>query len=67
MVFRVLMIITAKFNLEIVQMDAVNAFMNCTLDEVMYMRHPPGFKNGKGNTVLQLRKTLYKLRQSPLL
>ncbi len=52
MVFRMLIVITAKFNLETVQMDAVNVFVNYILDEVVYMRHPPGFENGKGNTVL---------------
>ena len=57
--------ITAKFDLETIQMDAVNAFVNCTLDEVVYMRQPPGFETG--NRVLRLRKALYGLRRSPLL
>jgi hypothetical protein len=46
--FRTLMGITAKFDLETVQIDAVNAFVHCDLDEVVYMRMPPGFiKPGK--------------------
>src|SRR6266487_639171 len=65
MAFRALMGITAKFDLETIQMDAVNAFVNCQLDEVVYMRQPPGFETG--NTVLRLRKALYGLRRSPLL
>jgi transposase InsO family protein len=63
--FRTLMAITAKFDLETIQMDAVNAFVHCDLDEVVYMKLPPGFtKTGK---VLRLRKALYGLRRSPLL
>ena len=66
MAFRALMAITAKFDLETVQMDVVNAFVNSHLDEVVYMRQPPGFEKDKG-TVLRLRKALYGLRRSPLL
>ena len=64
MAFRALMTITAKFDLETVQMDVVNTFINSHLDEVIYMKQPPGFKKDKGNTVLHLRKTLYELRKS---
>src|SRR5436190_13013591 len=66
MAFRALMAITAKFDLETVQMDVVNAFVSSHLDEVVYMRQPPGFEKDKG-TVLRLRKALYGLRRSPLL
>ncbi len=40
--FRALMAITARFDLETRQLDAVNAFVNAHLDEVVFMRHPPG-------------------------
>jgi hypothetical protein len=62
MAFRALMAIMAKFDLETVQMDAVNAFVNCDLDEVVYMRPPPGFDTSNGKKVLRLRKALYGLR-----
>ena len=63
--FRTLMAMTAHFDLETHQLDAVNAFVNCDLDESVYMRLPPGFdKPGK---VLLLQKALYGLRRSPLL
>ena len=63
--FRTLMAITTKFDLETTQMDAVNAFVHCDLDEVVYMKMPPGYtKQGK---VLRLQKALYGLRRSPLL
>ena len=61
------MAVTAKFDLETIQMDAVNAFVHCDLDEVVYMRMPPGFNQGKNDKVLRLRKALYGLRRSPLL
>ncbi|KID83900.1 polyprotein [Metarhizium guizhouense ARSEF 977] len=37
MSFRALMAIAAEHDLELEQMDAVNAFVNCELDEVVYM------------------------------
>lgn len=55
--FRALMGITARFDLETRQIDAVNAFVHCELDEVVYMKYPPGFK--KPRRVLRLRKALY--------
>ena len=63
--FRTLMAMTARFDLETRQLDAINAFVNCDLDEVVYMRLPPGFE--KPGKVLLLRKALYRLRRSPLL
>lgn len=65
MAFRALMAIAAIYDLELEQMDAVNAFVNCTLDEVVYMRSPPGFP--ERGPVLRLKKALYGLRRSPLL
>jgi len=52
MAFRALMAVTAKFDLETIQMDAVNAFVHCDLDEVVYMRMPPVFNHGKRDKVL---------------
>ena len=43
MSFRALMAIAAEYDLELVQMDAVNAFVHCELDELVFMRMPLGF------------------------
>jgi len=59
------MAIAARFNLELKQYDAVNAFINAQLEDTIYIRMPPGHKNpGK---ILRLQKALYGLQQSPLL
>jgi len=65
--FRTLMAITAKFDLEMTQIDTVNMFVYCDLDEVVYIKLPPGFNNGKKDKVLRLRKALYRLQQLLLL
>ena len=65
MSLRALIAIAAKFDLELEQMDAINAFVHCDLDEVVYMRMPPSFE--KYGKILRLRKALYGLRRSPLL
>ncbi|KAJ3554331.1 hypothetical protein NPX13_g10642 [Xylaria arbuscula] len=63
--FRTLMAIAAKFDLELKQYDAVNAFVNAKLDKEIYIKMPPGYR--KSGTVLRLQKALYGLRESPLL
>jgi hypothetical protein len=65
-VFRALMAITAAFDLEIIQLDVVNAFLNSNIDEDITVQWPPGFK-GDSNKALQLLKALYGLKQAPLL
>jgi len=63
--FRALIAIANRFDLELKQYDAVNAFVNAPLDEVVYMRLPPGRR--RSDKVLLLKKALYGLRKSPLL
>ena len=61
MTFQTLIAITAKFNLEIIQIDTVNAFIHCDFNEVVYIRLLLGFTKGKIDKVLRLRKALYRL------
>lgn len=63
--FRTLMAVAARFDLELIQYDAVNAFVNAELDKNVFMRMPPGHR--KPGMILMLRKALYGLRESPLL
>ena len=64
-IFRTIIALAAVFDLEIVQYDAVNAFVNSQLDEEVYTYFPDGFKE-KGK-VLRLKRALYGLRRSPRL
>jgi hypothetical protein len=63
--FRALMAIAAAFDLEIIQLDAINAFTNSELDETTYCECPEGFER-RGQCLLLLR-ALYGLKQSPKL
>lgn len=56
---RVLLAIVAKFNLETLQLNAVNAFVHVDLDETVFMHMSPGF--GKNGKVLCLNCALYGL------
>jgi Reverse transcriptase (RNA-dependent DNA polymerase) len=64
-VFRALVALVATFDLETVQLDSVNAFLNSVLDEVAYCEFPEGFEEN-GNCLL-LKRALYGFRRSTLL
>ena len=55
------MVIIAKFNLKTTQVDAINIFIHCDLNEVIYMKLPLEFNKRKKDKVLRLRKALYGL------
>lgn len=63
--FRTLVAIAARFDLELIQYDVVNAFVHAKLDQDIFMRMPHGYR--KRGTILLLNKALYGLRISPLL
>jgi hypothetical protein len=63
--FRTLVAIAARFDMEMLQYDAVNAFVNAPLGEEKYMEMPPGYR--RAGKILSLKKALYGLRKSPLL
>ena len=63
--FRTLIAIMAAFDLEARQYDAVNAFANSLLDEVVYCTCPEGY--AMTDQCWLLLRALYGLRRSPLL
>ncbi|KAI0994575.1 hypothetical protein K3495_g13605 [Podosphaera aphanis] len=63
--FRALISLLAVFDMEIVSLDAVNAFLNSKLDETVVCCLPPGYEI-EGKEIL-LKRALYGLPMSPLL
>ena len=64
-IFRFLMALTAYFDLEAQQFDAVNAFTNAKLRSKVWVHYPPGMR--RTGFVLLLQRALYGLRVSPIL
>ncbi|CAI7918905.1 unnamed protein product [Closterium sp. NIES-53] len=63
---RIFLSIAAVLNLNLMQLDMKNAFLQSKLDRVLYMSQPDYFNDGTGR-VCKLLKSLYGLKQSPLL
>lgn len=62
---RCILALVAHHDLELHQMDVKSAYLNGELHETIYMRQPEGFvQAGKESLVLQLRKSLYGLKQA---
>jgi hypothetical protein len=57
--FRTLVAIAARFDLELIQYDTVNAFVNAKLDKDVFMKMSPGHR--RIGTILKLNKALYRL------
>jgi Reverse transcriptase (RNA-dependent DNA polymerase) len=62
---RTILAIAARFDLELLQFDIVNAFVNAKLPYDVFMTMPPGYR--KPGILLLLNKALYGLRVSPSL
>ena len=63
---RTLLAYTVYRNMKVHQMDVKTAFLNCRLDEDIYMKQPEGFEMpGKEDWACHLRRSLYGLNQSP--
>ena len=62
------MALAAVYDLEMLQLDAVNAFLNSDIDEDITVQWPTGFEpHTAKRTILKLQKALYGLKQAPLL
>jgi ribonuclease HI len=62
---RTMMALVAAEDMEMELLDIKTAFLNGTLQEEVYLKHPPGYPQGPPGTVLRLKKTLYGLKQAP--
>jgi hypothetical protein len=48
------------------QMDVKSAFLNGNINELVYVKQPPGFEDPRNpNQVYRLGKALYRLKQAP--
>jgi hypothetical protein len=63
--FRFMMALVAAYDLDAEQLDAVNAFVNSPIDDLIYVELPYGYK--KKGRCLRLQRALYGLKQSPRL
>ncbi|CAI7898631.1 unnamed protein product [Closterium sp. NIES-53] len=63
---RIFLSIVTVLDLNLMQLDMKNAFLQSKLDRVLYMYQPDYFDDGTGQ-VCKLLKSLYGLKQSPLL
>ncbi|CAI7815445.1 unnamed protein product [Closterium sp. NIES-53] len=63
---RIFLSIVAILDLNLMQLDMKNAFLQSKLDRVLYMYQPDYFDNGTGR-VCKLLKSLYRLKQTPVL
>ena len=59
------MVLANTFNLTIRQLNTINAFLNTNINWNIYCHFPEGYKQ-KG-FILQIKKTLYRLKKSPKL
>ena len=48
------MALVAAFNLKVIYLDAVNAFINADVDKEVYITMPEGYKEGKKDIVFKL-------------
>ncbi|CAI7882432.1 unnamed protein product, partial [Closterium sp. NIES-53] len=63
---RIFLSTVTVLDLNLMQLDMKNAFLQSKLDRVLYMHQPDYFNDGTGR-VCKLLKSLYGLKQSPLL
>src|SRR5664279_998331 len=63
---RILLAYASSHNITLHQMDVKRAFLNDPLNELVYVKQPPGFEDPKfPNHVYLLHKALYGLKQAP--
>jgi hypothetical protein len=63
--FRTLIAITARFRLQMLQFDVINAFVHAKLDRLIFIKMLSG--HAQRNKILLLHRALYELRISLIL
>ena len=64
--FRLLIAYASHHNFKLQQMDVKSAFLNGPINELVYVKQPPGFEDPYfPDHVYQLNKALYGLKQAP--
>src|SRR5207253_3176579 len=62
----ILLAYASSHNIKLYQMNVKSAFLNCYINELVYVEQPPGFEDPKHpNHVYRLFKALYSLKQAP--
>ena len=62
----ILIVLAAKCDWEILQLDVKNAFLHGKLEEEVYMQLSPGYQlTSRPNQVCKSKKALHGLKQSP--
>nr|GEX59477.1 retrovirus-related Pol polyprotein from transposon TNT 1-94 [Tanacetum cinerariifolium] len=62
---RILLAYACALDFKLYQMDVKSAFLNCFINEEVYVAQPPGFIDfGKPDHVYKLKKDLYGLKQA---
>jgi hypothetical protein len=62
----ILLAFASSKGLKLYQMDVKSVFLNGVIQEEVFVRKPPGFKNPKyPNRVFKLSKALYGFKQTP--
>jgi hypothetical protein len=65
-IIRILFAFAASKGFKLYQMGVKSVFLNGVIQEEVFVRQPPGFKNPKYlNRVYKLSKALYGLKQAP--
>ena len=62
----IIMALVAHFDFDLHQMDVKTTFLNCNLEEEVYMKQLEGFSSSKGeHLVCNLKKSIYGLNKRP--